>query len=314
MPEQLLGRKGGACPWNSRAEFLAAESSQRMKQSANLSRRHDRFSSRLPGGTAAARRCRKCSRPRPPAERAKIEKQFNRVASSAQGCYALIDYVNFKGEGVLATERYRGRGWGLLQVLEGMSGQRRRSSGERVCRIGSARLARAGGELTAGTKRKALARRLAEPGRHLPRLRLSLGCHPIRPPAQKRKDQNSASFLPRLPGHENESRSRAEIAASRPRIGLRARGIARSVANQSVVCDGAGNFHIATSRGIIHFAGGARLDSLPFDYCDRTALKTFSTTCLALAALAAAIDARAGRRGSTCPSFSRRRQPAQHPR
>jgi hypothetical protein len=32
----------------------------------------------------------------------------------------LIDYVNFKGEGVLETERYRGRGWGLLQALEGM--------------------------------------------------------------------------------------------------------------------------------------------------------------------------------------------------
>ncbi len=37
------------------------------------------------------------------------------------GCYALVDYVNFKGEGVLATERYAGQGWGLLQVLEGMS-------------------------------------------------------------------------------------------------------------------------------------------------------------------------------------------------
>jgi hypothetical protein len=30
--------------------------------------------------------------------------------------------VNFKGEGVLPTERYHGRGWGLLQVLDGMSG------------------------------------------------------------------------------------------------------------------------------------------------------------------------------------------------
>ena len=58
----------------------------------------------------------------PPSERPKVEKQFNRVAGSAQGCYALIDYVNFKGEGVLATERYRGRGWGLLQALEGMLG------------------------------------------------------------------------------------------------------------------------------------------------------------------------------------------------
>jgi hypothetical protein len=30
--------------------------------------------------------------------------------------------VNFKGEGVLHTERYRGEGWGLLQVLEQMQG------------------------------------------------------------------------------------------------------------------------------------------------------------------------------------------------
>jgi hypothetical protein len=34
----------------------------------------------------------------------------------------LADYVNFKGEGVLHTERYRGEGWGLLQVLEQMHG------------------------------------------------------------------------------------------------------------------------------------------------------------------------------------------------
>ena len=30
--------------------------------------------------------------------------------------------MNFKGEGVLETERYKGQGWGLLQVLQGMSG------------------------------------------------------------------------------------------------------------------------------------------------------------------------------------------------
>ena len=40
----------------------------------------------------------------------------------AQGCYALIDYVNFKGEGILETERYKGRGWGLMQALAGMTG------------------------------------------------------------------------------------------------------------------------------------------------------------------------------------------------
>jgi hypothetical protein len=55
------------------------------------------------------------------ANQARVRQQFDRVASTAMGCYALVDYVNFKGEGVLATERYAGQGWGLLQVLEGMT-------------------------------------------------------------------------------------------------------------------------------------------------------------------------------------------------
>jgi len=45
---------------------------------------------------------------------------FHEVAASAPplGMYALIDYVNFKGEGTSEAERYAGEGWGLLQVLE----------------------------------------------------------------------------------------------------------------------------------------------------------------------------------------------------
>lgn len=45
---------------------------------------------------------------------------FHEVAASAPplGMYALIDYVNFKGEGTAAAERYADQGWGLLQVLE----------------------------------------------------------------------------------------------------------------------------------------------------------------------------------------------------
>ena len=56
--------------------------------------------------------------------RKKIEKQFYRVMNDGSaGSFALIDYVNFKGEGVLESERYKGEGWGMLQVLEGMSGK-----------------------------------------------------------------------------------------------------------------------------------------------------------------------------------------------
>jgi hypothetical protein len=57
-----------------------------------------------------------------PSDRANVQQQFERVASTPQGYYALVDYVNFKGEGVLPTERYQGQGWGLLQVLESMRG------------------------------------------------------------------------------------------------------------------------------------------------------------------------------------------------
>ncbi|OIO69762.1 MAG: hypothetical protein AUJ57_08875 [Zetaproteobacteria bacterium CG1_02_53_45] len=51
-----------------------------------------------------------------------IRKQFDRVAKSPMGMYALIDYVNFKGEGSNPKERYQEKGWGLLQVLEFMQG------------------------------------------------------------------------------------------------------------------------------------------------------------------------------------------------
>jgi len=37
-----------------------------------------------------------------------------------QGAYCLIDYINFKGDGTLESERYQNTGWGLFQVLENM--------------------------------------------------------------------------------------------------------------------------------------------------------------------------------------------------
>lgn len=46
--------------------------------------------------------------------------RYNAVASAPNGMYALIDYVNFKGEGTNPAEQYRGQGWGLRQVLEEM--------------------------------------------------------------------------------------------------------------------------------------------------------------------------------------------------
>jgi hypothetical protein len=109
----------GACPWNTREEFMAAQQSERMKALRNLlagtvplqarflaRRMHDA----LPKMLAAA----------PHGEAEKVRRNFERLAATGPGTFALIDYVNFKGEGTLATERYRGEGWGLLQALEAM--------------------------------------------------------------------------------------------------------------------------------------------------------------------------------------------------
>lgn len=53
-------------------------------------------------------------------KRALVEANFNALLATPEGSYAMIDYVNFKGEGTSPTERYKGEGWGLLQVLEEM--------------------------------------------------------------------------------------------------------------------------------------------------------------------------------------------------
>lgn len=121
VPDVARTNAATGCPWNSRAEFLGASQTPPLQQlrkflASTIDLQTDflvqRLQRALPKMLAAA----------PAAERANVERQFDRVAKTAQGCYALVDYVNFKGEGVLETERYGGQGWGLLQVLAGMSG------------------------------------------------------------------------------------------------------------------------------------------------------------------------------------------------
>jgi hypothetical protein len=121
LPELFSGASDLPCPWNSRAEFLRAQQTPEMKQlrqfladTVDLQTEFliGRLENALPKMLAEAA----------PSDRANVQQQFERMASTRQGCYALTDYVNFKGEGVLHTERYQGQGWGLLQVLEPMHG------------------------------------------------------------------------------------------------------------------------------------------------------------------------------------------------
>jgi len=107
------------CPWDTRSSFMADFDGNRMKtlrallqNTIALQARYAalRLEKALPKMLSAA----------PPGSREKIRKNFYRVAKEPLGVYALMDYVNFKGEGTSASERYKGRGWGLLQVLDTM--------------------------------------------------------------------------------------------------------------------------------------------------------------------------------------------------
>ena len=55
-----------------------------------------------------------------PQYREHIVTNYNALVASKGGLYPLIDYINFKGKGIKATERYNNQGWGLLQVLQNM--------------------------------------------------------------------------------------------------------------------------------------------------------------------------------------------------
>ena len=119
LPTLLLGAGERACPWNSRQEFLRAQYSPEMKQlrqflAGTVDVQAEFLIARLQNALS------KMFAEAEPADRANVEQQFERMTRTPQGCYALVDYVNFKGEGVLHTERYQGQGWGLLQVLEQM--------------------------------------------------------------------------------------------------------------------------------------------------------------------------------------------------
>ncbi len=120
LPAVLLHTGELHCPWNSRKEFLAAQDSAQMKElrqfladTVDLQTQFliNRLDSSLPKMLAETS----------PSNRDAVRHRFEQLASSPRGCYALIDYVNFKGEGVLSTERYANQGWGLLQVLEQMN-------------------------------------------------------------------------------------------------------------------------------------------------------------------------------------------------
>lgn len=118
MPRWL--EEANRCPWKTREEFLKAKSSKKMNELRTLLKNtiqlqaeflSERLEDALPMLEEAA----------PEGKKEAILSNYRRVAEKPTGLYALLDYVNFKGYGTSPEERYANAGWGLLQVLDGMS-------------------------------------------------------------------------------------------------------------------------------------------------------------------------------------------------
>lgn len=115
VPQWVINATGS--PWQSRTEFDHAKNSPQMRELrqflANTVIDQTNFivlrlEEALPKMKAATKDA---------SDRERLEENFYKVASSRTGIYALIDYVNFKGEGIKAEEKYNGVGWGLRDVI-----------------------------------------------------------------------------------------------------------------------------------------------------------------------------------------------------
>ncbi len=109
-------------PWQSRDEFLANFSSTELSDlRLLLTETFPQQTSFIISRFEAA--LNKMHVILPENEFSNIEEKFYSIANAypPYGMYALIDYVNFKGEGVSANEQYAGQGWGLLQVLQSIT-------------------------------------------------------------------------------------------------------------------------------------------------------------------------------------------------
>jgi hypothetical protein len=113
LPKWVLAAKD--CPWPDKKSFERAHDSAEQKDLRKL------LSTTLPQQTRFI--IHRLDEAVPKYRRAagsaggNVEKNVALLKKTPAGNFAMIDYVNFKGEGLNPKERYKGEGWGLLQVL-----------------------------------------------------------------------------------------------------------------------------------------------------------------------------------------------------
>ncbi len=119
LPAWIERARFEGAPWRTRSQLMAAKNTPEIKQFSQLlyNTRHLQAKYIM---DRAMRAMPKLVKKTPPVLRQQVANNLNAVANSHGGRYVLVDYVNFKGEGLNRTGGYKGQNWGLLQVLEEM--------------------------------------------------------------------------------------------------------------------------------------------------------------------------------------------------
>lgn len=119
LPVWVQKARYQGAPWRTKNELGRAKTSAQIKEFQNLLyQTRDLQASYI--FERAKRAMPKLVKTAPPHLRPLVAQNLNAVANTRGGWYALIDYVNFKGEGLNRSGGYKGQNWGLLQVLENM--------------------------------------------------------------------------------------------------------------------------------------------------------------------------------------------------
>ncbi|TCJ88405.1 hypothetical protein [Cocleimonas flava] len=119
LPAWVQRARFEGAPWRNREQLMAAKNSPEIKQFSQLlyNTRHLQAKYIM---DRAMRAMPKLVKNTPQHLRGQVANNLNAVANSRGGRYVLVDYVNFKGEGLNRSGGYKGQNWGLLQVLEEM--------------------------------------------------------------------------------------------------------------------------------------------------------------------------------------------------
>jgi len=113
VPSWLVKSRG--CPWKTREDFQKAKRGKKVRELRDLLSSNLDLQIRF-----IYQRFQLAEKELLPSLSKKEVENLEKLKKSPQGIYALIDYMHFKGTGLSPKERYRGEGWGLLQVLQEM--------------------------------------------------------------------------------------------------------------------------------------------------------------------------------------------------